>query len=279
MPHLGSFRKGWENEHLGSFLLSRISFVANPLTVADDVGSDFFCTLFEVGDGDKLFPRSSFAIQIKSSKDKIDATGKIEYFEKLELPFFVGVVDQSNLRLSIYSGEFLPIFFSHYGKPQDLKLSLEDTTITFDNYCEVSPEDKYVLRMPHLLDLEGQEGSDAIIGKGQRLIQLCSRMLQNISSKVNCEYIFRLGDGRAPIFAGSGSALTFRKNFYLRLAEVFCNLRWLYQYRREQFDIAEYQLFENLYRELAKNPGRVPMELTAAYKSVEQLLTAEAQHS
>lgn len=126
MPHLGKLHKGWENEHLASFLLSRISFVANPVTVGDDVGSDFFCTLFEVSEADQLFPRNSLAIQIKSSKDPVDATSKIEYLEKLELPFFVGVVDQNKLRLSIYSGEYLPILFSHYGIPQGLKLSLED---------------------------------------------------------------------------------------------------------------------------------------------------------
>jgi hypothetical protein len=62
VAQLGRFRKGWENEHLASFLLSRIAFVANPLTVADDIGSDFFCTLFEVFNGDSLFPRNSLAI-------------------------------------------------------------------------------------------------------------------------------------------------------------------------------------------------------------------------
>src|SRR5947209_19236526 len=102
MPHLEKFRIGWENEHLATFLISRISFVANPTKVADDVGTDLFCCLFEITKGE-LFPRSSFAIQIKSSKDTIDATRQIEYFEKLELPFFVGVVDQKKLRLSIYS--------------------------------------------------------------------------------------------------------------------------------------------------------------------------------
>jgi len=221
MPHLGKFRKGWENEHLALFLLSRISFVSNPVTVADDIGSDFFCTLFEVGDGDQLFPRSSFVIQIKSSKDKIDATGKIAYFEKLELPFFVGVVDQSSLKLSIYSGEYLPIFFAHYGIPQEFKLSLQDTAVTFDDYCEVKPGDKYTLRMPHLLDLEGQEDSDAIVSKGQHLIQLCSRMLQNVSSRHNCEYVFHLGDGRVVIVAGSGSAQTFRNNSTIGLRRCF----------------------------------------------------------
>lgn len=123
MAQLGRFRSGWENEHLASFLLSRIAFLANPITVADDIGSDFFCTLFEVVEVDSLFPRSSFAIQIKSSRGKIDAKKQIEYFEKLELPFFVGVIDQGSLKLSIYSGEYLPILFSHFGRPQALSPS------------------------------------------------------------------------------------------------------------------------------------------------------------
>jgi hypothetical protein len=277
MPHLGRFRKGWENERLASFLLSRISFVANPMTVADDIGSDFFCTLFEVAEGDKLFPRSSFAIQIKSSKDEIDATEKIEYLAKLELPFFVGVVDQSSLRLSIYSGEYLPIFFSHYGMPQGLKLSLQDTAIEFDNYREVKPEGNYVLRMPHLLDLEGQESSDAVVGKGQHLIQLCSRMLQNVSSRQNCEYVFNLGNGRVAVFAGPGSAQTFRNNFYYRLAEVFYNFEWLHRNNPDGFDHAEYQMFEQFYQSI-KNVGQIPIVVSAAYKSIQQRLTTNAQH-
>jgi len=277
MSFLRNPHKGWENEHLALFLLSRISFVSNPVTVADDAGSDFFCTLFEVGKGDVLFPRSSFAIQIKSSKDKIDATGKIEYLEKLELPFLVGVVDQAKLRMSLYSGEYLPILFAHHGIPRDLKLSLEDTSITYDNYCEVRPESKYVLRMPHVLDLEGQEDSDAIVGKGQSLIHLCSRMLQNISSRHNCEYVFRLGDERVAIFAGPGSAQTFRNNFYYRLAEVFYNYEWLYRSNPDRFNLTEYHVFERLYHAL-KSTGQLPHVVSAAYESIRQRLSSDAQH-
>ena len=94
MGHLKNIRVGWENEHLATFLLSRISLVANPVTVGDDVGTDLFCTLFEIIAG-QLFPRNSFAIQVKSSKRRINVTGKIEYLRKLELPFFVGVVNQA----------------------------------------------------------------------------------------------------------------------------------------------------------------------------------------
>ncbi len=273
MSFLRNPHKGWENEHLALFLLSRISFVSNPVTVADDVGSDFFCTLFEVGERDTLFPRSSFAIQVKSSKDRIDPTGKIKYFEKLELPFFVGVIDQKHLRLSIYSGEYLPIFFSHYGIPQDLKLSLEDTPVTFENYCEVRPEGKYILRMPHLLDLEAQEDKDAIVDKGRCLIQLCFRMLQNISSRHNCEYVFHLGNDRVAIFAGPGSAQTFRNNFYYRLAEAFCNFEWLYKSSPQQFPITEYRTYERSYLDLKEKTDQIPSLVEEMYQRIKQLLT------
>ena len=83
MPHLGSFRKGWQSENLARFILYKFSFVAHPSTVADDVGSDFFCTLFEVhreGRHDYLLPKNSFAIQVKSSVGKIDVTDKLLTF-------------------------------------------------------------------------------------------------------------------------------------------------------------------------------------------------------
>jgi len=67
MTHLSSFRKGWENENLARFLLSRFSFVAHPASVSDDIGTDFFCTIFEIvkeGKRDSLMPRNAFAIQI-----------------------------------------------------------------------------------------------------------------------------------------------------------------------------------------------------------------------
>jgi len=47
MAHLSGPRIGWENERLASYLLSRFSFVAHTASIADDLGSDFFCTIFE----------------------------------------------------------------------------------------------------------------------------------------------------------------------------------------------------------------------------------------
>jgi len=125
MSHLAVPRTGWENEHLATYLLSQIAFVANLITVADDIGSDFLCTLFEPRDRDGtklLFPLKAFAIQVKSNSANVPATNKIEYLQTLELPFFLGVVDRSDLSLSIYSGEHLPIMLTHLGLPKQLTL-------------------------------------------------------------------------------------------------------------------------------------------------------------
>ena len=42
MPHLAVTRRGWQNEHLSAFLLSKISYVAHPSRIGDDLG----CWLF-----------------------------------------------------------------------------------------------------------------------------------------------------------------------------------------------------------------------------------------
>ena len=81
MAHLGSFRKGWQSENVARFLLSKFSFLAHPSAVSDDIGSDFFCTIFQVhkeGSHDYLIPDHSFAIQIKSNSRPIDVSNKLE---------------------------------------------------------------------------------------------------------------------------------------------------------------------------------------------------------
>ena len=63
------FRKGWENENLAQYLLSRVAFVARPVSVSDDMGTDFYCTLFQKIRDRTLLPRTAFAIQIKRHDD------------------------------------------------------------------------------------------------------------------------------------------------------------------------------------------------------------------
>ena len=75
--------------------------------MADDLGSDFFCTIFEIQNSalgtEVVAPRSSFAIQVKSSADEIPMDNKIDYLSRLEIPFFIGVVSQSAGAIHVYS--------------------------------------------------------------------------------------------------------------------------------------------------------------------------------
>jgi len=283
MGQLADTRIGWENEHLATFLLSRISFVANPITVADDIGSDFFCTLFESktqNGKEQLFPRNSFAIQIKSSEEAIPATNKIQYLDKLELPFFVGVINREHLRLRIYSGEYVPIIFTKYGLPRELRLSLVSADVIEDKgYCEVKQDNDLIatdalLRLPFIMEICAKDSRDDILGKAQQLGELCSRIHKNISAKTSQEYIFILDrPAKAMIMAGSGSATTFRRNFYLRLAEVFYNLEWIYTAQQNSLsagEMKEFKVYENCYLDLLNTGADIPQMLKNIYDKLKQ---------
>jgi hypothetical protein len=271
VPHLAVPRKGWENEHLATFLLSRMSFVAHPVTVADDIGSDFFCTLFEPKNQngtELLFPLNSFAIQVKSKREKVPATNKIEYLFALELPFFIGVVDRSGLRLDVYSGEYLPIMFSHLGPPRKLTLCPVDAAeVTASGPYDGTPGGTCSLRLPLVVELTAADDEETLSHKRQVLGELCSRVHTNISARTNKEYIFRLNQaGSVQILAGPGSVQTFRQNFCLRLAEVFYNLEWLLQKRPKEFSNAEFEVYDRLYKDMAKNYHEMPDLLREVYK-------------
>jgi hypothetical protein len=185
----------------------------------------------------------------------------------------VGIVDQKNIKLSIYSGEYVPILYSNIGVPRRLALSLEDGPVSFESYRQSKSNTEHVLRMPHVLDLEGQEDRSKVDVKAQQLLQLCSRIHRNISSKANHEYLFELADGSRKPIAGIGSADYFRGNFYNRLTEVFCNLSWLYRRQPHNFRMEEYEVYDRFYLEL-KNvvPVPFPPHLENEYQALKQRL-------
>jgi|ERR1039458_9775 hypothetical protein len=134
MSHLYTVRTGWEGERLAHYLLSRFSFVAQPTTIADDVGADFYCTIFDIVESTPpmVEPRTSFAIQVKSNADKIEAHNKVRYLQHLEMPFFLGIVDQTAAGLSIYSAEHFPMMTAVYGFPENCGCALLRTAIPED---------------------------------------------------------------------------------------------------------------------------------------------------
>lgn len=262
MAHLQDFRVGWENEHLAEYLLSRISFIANPVTIGDDIGSDFLCTLFEpkaVNERRQLFPLRSFAIQIKSSANHYSADNKIGYLDRLELPFLLGVVDQSDLSLTIYSGQFLPMMLTEIGIPTRLTLRpvQEETLTVGEAYSRDSSHCN--LKLPFLVRLSANDTQDECDTKRQLIAIRCARMQANISTKIAEEYIYRLDDtGGVQIQAGPGSVRTFRRNLYLRLAEAFYNLEWIIDSAPDHFNREEYALYANFYASLSEREPELP---------------------
>ncbi len=108
MPKLHKdFRSGNLNEDLGLLLLKTISFVA-PVPRTEDVGIDAVCTLHRQ-EGKLLFAEDSFWVQLKSYSKTNSANNRIVYNDErcqwlktLRLPFMVGFVDKSDLKIDLY---------------------------------------------------------------------------------------------------------------------------------------------------------------------------------
>ena len=247
LAHLYKFRQGWQSENLARFLLSEFAFIAQPSTIADDVGSDFYCTLFkkEKHNGNHhLIPKNSFLIQIKSSLDDIDLSNKAAFIEQLELPFFIGVVDRQKLNMRIYSGRSLHLLFTMFGSPSKLVATLTPEILN-QNYYEVADEKQkhFNLFFPFLAEV-GAENLD----KDAEIIfpimaTECALILQNISSRNMGEYILGFGPNDVRIFAGSSSVQQFRRNFCYRMAEVFYNLEWLFVHFPDRFPKTEFAAY------------------------------------
>ena len=276
MPHLAVMRRGWQNEHLAAFILSKFAFVAHPSKIGDDVGTDFFCTFFdtiEQGNKEYLVPKNSFAIQIKSSGTSIDATKQIDYLLRLELPFFIGIIDQENSKLNVYSGEYLPILFCFKGIPESLTLNLHpDHCFGIDSYFEEISDKSYKLKCPFIATLLVNMTAESINEKSMLLKAVASRTHKNIAAKVSEEYIFSVGvNGQTPlIMAGPGSYKVFRENFKKRLAEAFFNLSWIHSQPDLQLDMSEYNFYVTIYNELEKVEPKLPPYLANIFNNLKK---------
>jgi len=284
MAHLSVIRRGWQNEHLAAFLLSKFAFVASPLKIGDDLGADFFCTYFDTlteKNKDYLIPKNSFAIQVKSSGRIIKATKQIKYFLGLELPFFIGIVNQNKSNLTIYSGEYLPLFLHHINLDEltslKMKLCPNHNFLPENYFVKNKKANKYMLLCPKVATLSTKMDERDFVKETKLLIDTAKRTYKNISSVVSDEYIFELGaDGKAlTILAGPGSNKVFRDNFKKRLSEVFYNLEWILKHRKNEFDINEFKFYENIYNKMLDRESLIPFYLTDSYQQLKGKIKIE----
>jgi len=265
MSHLYKVRIGWDGERLAHYLLSRFSFVAQPTTVADDVGSDFYCTIFDIVESTPpmVEPRTSFAIQVKSNANKVEAHNKVRYLQHLEIPFFLGIVDQSAAELRIYSAEHFPMMTAVYGFPEKLWLRPVERCDPQRPYEGADAKAGVTLDCYHVCTFMASEGRDQIRPKVEQLLKLCRRAVDNIGTRRVEEHIYQLDDTgtRFSIVAGCGSINYFRDNIYKRLAEAFYNFEYMLRSEPEKFVLAEFQTYEKFYLDLAESYDRPTLAL------------------
>jgi ligand-binding SRPBCC domain-containing protein len=275
MGHLYSVRTGWEAERLAHYLLSRFSFVAQPTTIADDVGSDFYCTIFDIVDSKPptVEPRTSFAIQVKSNAEKIEAHNKVRYLHHLEIPFFLGVVDQTAAELKIYSAERFPMMTAVFGLPEKLWLQ----PVVDDNHAWEGTDAKsgVTLNCYHVCTFFASEGRNEIRPKVAQLLKLCRRAVANIGTRRAEEHIYQIDDEgkRFSIVAGCGSVNCFRDNIYRRLAEAFFNFEYMLNRDPALFDLAEFQVYEAFHLALVSAHPRESLDLAhGRYRQVKSIV-------
>lgn len=273
MSHLLTMRKGWQSEHLAKFLLSQMAFIANPSLVADDIGSDFICTLFQIQEKktkDYLIPKNSFAIQIKSNSRKVNLTKKIAYLSELEVPYFIGTIDKSNLTLTIYSGEYFTQFISLITPNKLHALFKENRSL---DYFEDLGRRAYNLFFPKVFSISPNLSKEEIKSKNEIFSSICTQIQENISSRRNKEYIFKHIDSKLiSIITGRDSANIFRYNFFLRLAEYFKNLDWIFENRSSEFNQMEFDILEDLFLQIKKINKDIPAYVEGTYKILKSKL-------
>ncbi len=248
MPQSYNLKLGFDDQRIAEAILSKFSFIAKPSLNPDDIGIDFFCTIFE-NINDQCYPRNTFAIQIKGNKDTIDITDKIGLLAGFELPYYVGVIDRNNCILSIYSGEYLNHFFTLKGtnlNSYKVKISLLDRPITkdFTNsekyfYREHIKLKTFYLNFYKIIELKITR---ILHHELHCLINNISIIQRNISQRFCGEFLYevdlnlikKLGlindiENRKymKLYAGIGSSKVFMQNLYYRYAEVFVNLNWI----------------------------------------------------
>lgn len=249
------FREGWQGEHLARFILSKFSFIAEPSTVVDDIGTDFYCTNFDVEIVEKekyLLPKNSFVIQIKKRKNKknIDITNKLRFLERLEVPYFVGIVTTEIKcnKVEIYSGEFIPIFLSEVDFTE--KKVFLTTCETKTNGMWNLEFDNFKIFMPKIieLDIDSEFKDKNDFEKLNEFYSIISTIQKNISARKSGEFIFDLRNEKTSyIIAGKGSAQVYKANFIKRLTEAFFNIQWIHEKRNSDFSSIDYEIFKQIY--------------------------------
>lgn len=189
----------------------------------------------------------------------MDVSKHLDYLRGLELPYFLGFVDQEKTSIRIYSCHHLPALFSSVGnRLQVLKLipveTLNRDEINQDLQAATShPNKPAQLRIVYVTTLAANESLDERAKASSKIAQQCAKTLRDIAAKTNGENFFMLDDEVFYVTTGVGSVQTFRLNLAKRILEAFRNLHWMLQIGvSKDAIVAEFQVYKALYEDMKK---------------------------
>ena len=208
----------------------------------------------------------------------LDVSKHLDYLRGLEIPFFLGFVDQPDLALHVYSCHHLPALFSSVCTAiNELQLvpvaTLNRDEIYQDLKAAATPS-KHTpqLRVAHVATLKATATLEEIEAGASKLANQCSKTLKSIAAKVSGEHFFHLDEQVFYVSAGINSVQTFRINLANRILEAFVNLHWMLKNGQQKNMIEpEFKVYESLYLELQKLGVQ---EIQNAKVGYEQLLAA-----
>lgn len=240
--HLATFRNGWQSENLARYILSNFAFIAQPSTIADDIGSDFFCTIFETlssGKKNYLLPKESFAIQIKSDAKEFSISNKKDYLQGLGIPFFVGVINRKKKELDLYSGEYLIPFFVDNPKAEKVKVRLSKT-INFGLYSCLQKSGEFTVNFPFVLTFGSDRDSPDFMPNVEKTRRACRIISKNISRRNNGEYIFADSVNKGQTLLVKSEVLI-QQSLSKRLSEIFMELSHILNLKIIDNNVAKYE--------------------------------------
>ena len=200
-----------------------------------------------------------------------------QYLTQLQVPAFIGVIDEDTQNLDIYSGETVSIFYSMVGpdignyskvfikcvEQESWPLYEIDDRKDIDNECK-----QHTMLFPKVLTVatgyDYRENPDLMMPFFNR----CKEIQRNISSRANLEFLFLNPRADPPndvwVVTGDGSQQVYFNNFLQRLAESLANLT--YALNKGRITINDPQL--NLFQEILANVQGNQPELLLFLKNI-----------
>lgn len=269
--HLDSYRQGWQAQNIAKVLLSQFSFLSEPVNIGDDIGSDFYCTIFEkipINSNKNLLPTNSFLIQIKSAgsiSELLDISKYLPIFRQMDLPFIIGIVNKKELSMSLFSGELLPHFFALNGdvnclyaefidKPK--KRSDGDSWLNYIEWWKNISEDKNKLVFPKITEISLFQDEITFQNNVKEFSEICKTISKNLTSFGNQNFIFQDTITKFPIFyTRSSNEWTegIETDIQIRLAEMFYHIFFLSSKGEEEKERSNtlFKIYANLYNQLS----------------------------